>query len=225
MSAMLSIRVDKNIIVNAVRMNGIMDNAPFIANVNSVNYHHFENTGLEDKTSQLIAFIDELKMDLILTASKENQFAIVSANEINQWKVKGMDNQNVSQEIMFGKPSKAYLLKTKIDDYREYLTEISNISETESCTINRLLSTNDIDLNNRDLILPWESYYFDHLPLAVLINNLTQLENKIRLAEGEAFQLAKINTNISENAKNLGLSGLSNVGSLLLQFTWRGFFR
>ena len=192
MSSMLSITIARDVLENAVSINTIMDNSPYyelkrgLFIQNGGNKEKAEQ--IQDKTNELLSYIDKLKKELILVASEKNQPAIIQGNTINMWDLEGLDEYDKINDILIGYENngKAKALKQKIDKYKSIL--LSNLEdEPVSATfINDILNTEKPKAAINDFYT-WEGQNLYKFPLVFIINYLSDIQNNIRQAELETW--------------------------------------
>lgn len=137
---------------------------------------------IASKTDALNDFIQELTVDIVLRSHPENQAAMDQEGSIAFDKLDNMDEQYSVRVVIFGDegiPGKGDELKTRIDEYREFL---SGTADPELAgMINKLLDTSPREE------LPWIQYCFLQAPMIGAVNVLTNLQSNIRVAEGEVL--------------------------------------
>ncbi|MDR0713807.1 MAG: hypothetical protein LBF89_06075 [Bacteroidales bacterium] len=108
---------------------------------------------------------------------------------INDSKIEAKDNNDKPAEIMIVN-GEGTNLKKKIDDFREFVADL--VSGKDSITVNSIqksLSTADRPPDKRgDPPVPWETAYFEHLPLIAVVTNLTKFQSDVRNVEAEITQ-------------------------------------
>ena len=104
---------------------------------------------VKNKTQELINFIDTLKQELILATDGEK--ARKFTGKLSEYKLDGRENTDIGTRLLWGSEEtkgKGYVLKDKIEKYKNELVEI--LSETENgrsmiSTIEGMLNTDDTD--------------------------------------------------------------------------------
>lgn len=135
---------------------------------------------LAEKTDHLIMEINQLKRALIIEVSNDNNEAINEESGIDIYKVTGRDNRSVSSQVMMGE-NRALELKQSIDDYKNFLNEITE--DQQVAFIDKYLDTDDYEWDGN--IYSWGEVHFEGVMLVWAINYLTSLEFRVRMVEDE----------------------------------------
>jgi len=135
---------------------------------------------LAEKTDHLVTEINRVKEALVLEVSKDNEEAVNTESGIDIYRVKGKDNRNVSTQVMIV-GNKALELKQSIDEYKEFLNEITD--NQQIAFIDKYLNTDDLDWEGNKYT--WEEIHFEGAILVWAINHLTSLEFRVRMVEDE----------------------------------------
>ncbi|MFC2129385.1 gliding motility protein GldM [Bacteroidota bacterium] len=138
------------------------------------------------RSDELYEFLNECKIEIV---SAKQPDAVVD-NEVDLDIVKVLDDNNVPGEIMITK-GKGAELKGKIEEYREYLDELIG----QDSAFAPLLEAIHINLDTHDHkpekageeAHPWESYNFEHLPLAGVITRLSAIQANVRNVESDVI--------------------------------------
>ena len=187
MDAMMAVNVSKDVIDDTMLVNDHY--TLLIAYYQESTQDHLSDldsadltTGrmLAEKTDQLIAEINQLKEALVMEVSKDNDKAVSKESGVDIYRVKGRDNWNVSSQVMIGE-NRALDLKHSIDDYRDFLNEITK--NQQAAFIDKYLNTDDFEWEGH--VYSWEEIHFEGAMLVWAINHLTSLEFRVRMVEDE----------------------------------------
>ncbi len=141
---------------------------------------------VQEKTSELYEFLNECKVEIV---SVKDPDAIIDG-QVDLDLVKVKDNNNTPGEVMITK-GKGKELKLMIDDYREYLEELIGQDSTFAPLLEAILgnlSTHDHPAKKAGQeAAPWESYNFEHLPLAGVITRLSAIQADVRNVESDVL--------------------------------------
>jgi gliding motility-associated protein GldM len=141
---------------------------------------------VREKSQSLYDFLHESKKEIVIRSEGAGTDAIVD-NTIDMRKVKGKDNNNVPAEIMILN-GKGKEVRQQMADYREYLVSLIDDKENYGAIVSSLqsgLNTEDPPPDKKGVAHSWESYYFEHLPLASVITLLSKMQSDVRNAESE----------------------------------------
>jgi hypothetical protein len=135
---------------------------------------------LAERTDHLVTEINQLKEALVMEVSKDNVEAVSKESGVDIYKVIGKDNRNVSSQVMIG-GNRALDLKQSIDDYKDFLNEITGNQQVDF--IDKYLNTDDFDWEGNTY--SWEEIHFGGAMLVWAINHLTSLEFRVKMVEDE----------------------------------------
>ena len=140
------------------------------------------------RADELFEYIQDLKLDIILTAEGEDTEAIIG-REIDIEKVKKIDENNIPSEILIGSDEngQANDLRALINDYRAFLVEMidgKNMAIDES--VMESLNTDDGE-DTSGAPERWENHTFQALPLVAVITILSKLQVDTRNAETDVL--------------------------------------
>lgn len=144
------------------------------------------------RTEELIDYIQDLKIEIITANGQgDPEDGVVDENkEIYGEHIAGKDKPDIPHHILIGEfNGKAYDLKDKIVEYREYLLGL--IDEESVATYHSIetnLNTDDPPKNEEGEKKSWEVKYFAHMPIAAVMPLLTKIQLDIRNSEAEAVQ-------------------------------------
>ncbi len=142
---------------------------------------------VKQKSNELYEFINLCKSEIVI---KKDEDAIIDG-EVHLAEVKSKDDQNIPAEIMLVK-RRGTELKTKIEEYREFLLSMIDDPETYATTVEAIEKTLSTEVpehlyhNKKKGETPtWESTYFEFLPLASVITLLSKMQGDVRNVEAE----------------------------------------
>lgn len=143
---------------------------------------------VKERSNELFDFMQDLKIEIILTAEKEGTEA-VKGREIFVDHIKIIDDNNIPSEILIGSDEngKANDLRALINDYREFLIETidgENISVEGS--VMESLNTDEAKAPDGS-VERWENNTFHALPLVAVITILSKLQVDVRNAETDVL--------------------------------------
>ena len=150
---------------------------------------------VREKSQELYDFMQESKKEIVIKAEGENTQAVVG-DQVDIRYVNAKDNNNVPGEIMILN-KKGTELREKIKNYREFLVSLVDDKENYAAIVASIesgLDTADPPPDKKGVAHPWESLYFEHLPLASVITILSKMQSDVRNAESEMvnFLLSQI---------------------------------
>ncbi len=150
---------------------------------------------VREKSQELYDFMQECKKEIVVRAEGEDTEAIVD-NQVDIRYINAKDNNNVPGEIMILN-KKGEELRGKIKGYREYLINLIDDKDNYAAIVSSIesgLDTSDPPPDNKGVAHPWESLYFEHLPLASVVTILSKMQSDVRNAESEIlnFLLSQI---------------------------------
>jgi gliding motility-associated protein GldM len=148
---------------------------------------------VKKKSDEVFDFIQDLKVEIItvLGQGSAEDGVVTEDGEINNENIEGKDNTDAPSQVLIGPNAdgKAFDLKDKIKDYRDFL--ISLVNEKDISVIHSLetnLETKDPPKTEDGQHKSWEVKHFEHMPLAAVMPLLTKLQVDIRNAESEIVQ-------------------------------------
>ncbi|HAF27971.1 MAG TPA: gliding motility protein GldM [Bacteroidales bacterium] len=145
------------------------------------------------RSEELFKYIQDLKIE-ILTVNGQGDpedGVINEEREINNEHILGKDKSDVPGQVLIGSSlnGKAFDLKKKIIEYREYL--VSLIDENDERIIHSIelnLETEDPPPSKDGQRKEWEIHHFEGMPLAAVFPLLTKMQLDVRNAEAETVQ-------------------------------------
>ncbi|MBN2519156.1 MAG: hypothetical protein JXB17_01520, partial [Bacteroidales bacterium] len=184
MSALLALNVSKSVLDNAVVVGEIIDISDYYTYKNEIEKKTTENNQAIDimnRTNKLLDIIDDIKIEIILNITENNNMAIDENKKIILGKIIGKDNKDAVLNILL-REGKASLIKKEIENYKTYILSIIGNSNAELVLFcNQVLNTQPKIIQEKQI--PWEIFNFENLHLIFAINKLTEIENNIKLAE------------------------------------------
>jgi hypothetical protein len=151
--------------------------------------------GLKEKADQICSLIQSAKLEIVTGENEENKEAISNENHIDFWEVRGKASGNEVYRVMFGenRKGKATELRLMLESFKESALNLSQ-DETTRSFINSGLSL-DLDKERDDGNFPkerdyvnWEESRFLYFPLILAANNMSQIEELVRLIELEVLR-------------------------------------
>ncbi len=143
---------------------------------------------VKNKAQELIKYVQDLKLEVIKVAEKETSAAIDGENVLPKYIGKKGD-LNAGPQVLIGseRNGKAYDLKNKIIDFREYVLSIIDENKAPQLveSINNILNTEDPEPEPKKAAQTWETARFDHLPLVAVFPQLTKVQVDILNIEAE----------------------------------------
>lgn len=148
---------------------------------------------VKKKADELIRYIQDLKLEVILTAEKEKSKAIVDEGEgqkgVNPKHIAKKGDLNIGGQVLIGaeRNGKAFELKKKIISFREYVLSIVDpeIAPQLVESITNILNTDDPPHEKSKSVHTWETARFDHLPLVAVFPQLTKAQVDVLNIEAE----------------------------------------
>ncbi|MEN8203964.1 MAG: hypothetical protein ABFS28_15300 [Bacteroidota bacterium] len=150
---------------------------------------------LKNEADQICYFIQSLKLDIVKGEHEQNQEAINDKQQIDFWKVRGKASGNEVYHIMFGenRSGKAEELRRMLEAYKANALALCQDGTTRRY-INAGLSL-DLDKERDEGNFPkeknyvnWEESRFLYFPLILAANNLSHIEEMVRMIELEVIR-------------------------------------
>ena len=142
---------------------------------------------VREKSDHLFKYIEDFKVKIIKMADGKdaNDSAYVS-------QIKAKDNQDkVSEYALTLKHG--YELKKNIEDYRNFLIQLSNNNPSKVRLYQTIFSTTT-ERNSK----PWTDAMFENMPLSAVVTILTKFQNDIRSTESDIIEYLKSQTDASD---------------------------
>lgn len=143
---------------------------------------------VKERADEAFNIIQSLKIEIIVEAEGEETEAVVG-NEVFIDHVEKIDENNIPSQILIGanEDGKAYMLKSLINDYREFLiATLDGTSVSVEESLRKSLNTDDKKDESGETVR-WENATFQALPLVAVITILSKLQVDIRNAETEVI--------------------------------------
>jgi len=141
---------------------------------------------VQSKTDALYEFLNECKVEIV--SVKDEDAIVDGVVDLDLVKVK--DDNNTPGEIMITK-GKGAELKVMIEDYRHYLEEMISHDSAFAPLMEAIqgnLDTHDHPAEKAgEQAHPWESYNFEHLPLAGVVTQLSAIQANVRNVESDVL--------------------------------------
>jgi len=142
---------------------------------------------VKSKSDELFNYIEKFKVDIIKLAD------VKEANDSAYVKqVKNKDNLDKAGEYGLLKGN-GKILKQKINDYSNFLVQLSEGNQTKINMYKSIFSTN----KSRDG-KSWEYSMFEMMPIAAVVTILTKYQSDVRASEAEIVQFLKAQTDASD---------------------------
>ena len=143
---------------------------------------------IRQKTYELFDYIQDLKVQTIITAEKEKSEALVGDKQIDAKKIGKKGDTNVSGRFFLADGNgKAYELKKKIIEYREFMLKQVDPEYAGALvqSINTILNTDDPTEIKGKTPHTWETTRFDHVPVVAVFPQLTKMQLDVLNVEAE----------------------------------------
>jgi len=148
---------------------------------------------VKKRSDELFEYIQDLKKEIITDNGQGDieDGVITAEGEIINKNIEGKDGSDAPSRVLIGPnmDGKAFELKDKIQEYREYL--VSLVDEDDLAVINSLetnLETKEPPPSKDGTQKKWEVYHFAHMPLAAVMPILTKMQLDVRNAEAETVE-------------------------------------
>ncbi|MCL2098759.1 MAG: gliding motility protein GldM [Bacteroidales bacterium] len=143
---------------------------------------------IANEAKALFQYIQDIKVELVLSGDGKKSKAINENNEIDPEKIDALSDTDVSDRIMIGNKitGKAYELRTKITAFRELVLQNVNPQTTLYQSASELLKTEDGHSKDGDA-RSWEVGMFAGVPLIAAVTNLSKLQLDVYNSESEAI--------------------------------------
>ncbi len=152
-------------------------------------------TQVVGETDKLYNYIDSLKLLIVKTADGED-------GDVNN--IRNRDNTDAAGQVMLPPTgNRGKILKTRIDQYRQYVTSFLDDPEKRK-NLETALSTVPPKSKNEEMSKKtWEESMFDNMPCIAAVTLLTKLQNDVRYAEGEVLNQMLTNIDLGDLRVNL----------------------
>jgi len=205
LTAMLALNVSKEAVDAFKKVDqGLTKTVANYEKKNNLSYEEFERAfsenptkagpwrnkaiAVKERADEVFEFIQDLKLQIIITAEGEDSPAI-EGREVIIEEVKRIDENNIPSEILIGadENGRANDLRALINEYREFLIETvdgGSISVEES--VRESLNTDDGRATDGS-VERWENNTFQALPLVAVITIMSKLQVDVRNAETDVL--------------------------------------
>jgi len=150
---------------------------------------------LKTEADQICSFIQSLKLDIVRGEHEQNMEAINDEQQIDYWKVRGKASGNEVYHVLFGEDrrGKAEELRKMLESYKADALALCH-DEITRAYIDAGLSL-DLDKardegnfpKDRDYV-NWMESRFLYFPMIMAANNLSHIEEMVRLVELEVIR-------------------------------------
>lgn len=143
---------------------------------------------IKAKAKDIYDYVQALKIEVVKAAEGEDTPAIVDGVVFSE-KIESKSDLDVGGKVLIGleKSGKAFELKRKIVDFREYI--VGQIDPDKGAelisSINGILNTDDPPVKEDGTHNSWESARFEHIPLVSVMPQLTKVQVDILNTEAE----------------------------------------
>ncbi len=150
---------------------------------------------LKAEADQICSLIQSAKLEIVTGENEDNNEAIGNEDQIDFWQVSGRASGNEVYQVMFGdnRKGKATEMRLLLESYKESALNLSQ-NETTRSFIESALGL-DLDEARDNGSFPkekdnvnWEESRFLYFPLILAANNLSQIEELVRLIELEVLR-------------------------------------
>jgi gliding motility-associated GldM-like protein len=192
---LISVKSSKNVMMEFVQVNEeIASQSNILEEINTSYYVELEKEDstyyellaqFKEKSDELTAYIDDLKIGLIQFSEKVNR---EEAEQLikDQKYIKNKDNGDVPLFVMIGENEngKAFTLKNKLQEYHLFVKNNFSHVIDPSDNLLKLISTEDpTDIYGKKH--SWENYYFYHQSVISSISNLELIQRNVLLVESD----------------------------------------
>ncbi|HPI46011.1 MAG TPA: GldM family protein, partial [Tenuifilaceae bacterium] len=143
---------------------------------------------IKAKAREIYDYVQNLKVEIVKASEGDETPAIVD-NIVLSEKIEAKSDLDVAAKVLIGLEGsgKAYELKRKIIDFREYVVKQIDPEKGAELikSINGILDTRDPEKKDDGTHNTWESARFEHIPLISVIPQLTKVQVDILNTEAE----------------------------------------
>ena len=139
---------------------------------------------MEVKTAsdRFFDYVQKFKDDMVLLADGNKAIKNAKVSDIGK-----KDDTNIPSQYAINEGNAA-ILKEAINQYREFLINVTGDTQAFDAELRRTFVTDD-GQNAEGETISWENMIFHEMPMCASITVLTKLQNDIRHCEGKAVQL------------------------------------
>jgi gliding motility-associated protein GldM len=235
LTAMLALNVSAEVVDAFAKIERGLDQTVIITNIKNENtLKFFENAVAElgqkavesrdkaklarDKTTEIIDYVRDLKIELIKVADGDETNAIKDGR-IYADSIKKMDDLNVANQVLLGvnDNGKAYDLHKKVLEYKEFILTnvVGNHPEIETF-INELLDFSNPKKGITD-VRDWETFTFNSTPLISAIALLSKIQ--VDILNSESYVLEYLRSRIGKDDLKISNveAAVSNPNGMILK--------
>jgi len=143
---------------------------------------------IKTKASEIYDYVQNLKIEIVKSSEGEDTPAIDGKNVISE-KIENKSDLDKAAKILIGLEGsgKAFELKRKIIDFREYIVKQIDPEKGAELikSINGILNTDDPPVKEDGTYNSWESARFEHIPLISVMPQLTKVQVDVLNTEAE----------------------------------------
>jgi len=143
---------------------------------------------IKAKSREIYDYVQDLKIEVVKASEGEETPAIEGRTVISE-KIEAKSDLDKAAKILIGLEGngKAFELKRKIVDFREYVVKQIDTDKGAELikSINGILNTDDPPVKEDGTHNSWESARFEHIPLISVIPQLTKVQVDILNTEAE----------------------------------------
>jgi gliding motility-associated protein GldM len=148
---------------------------------------------VKEQADAIFDYVETLKVEVIDAAGGRNE----------KNKLVKADNTSIAQNwlvspVETGGKGKGRELKSRIGDFRAFLTGMTIDNEFLTSLINTSLSTEKEKIESSDLPVDWEVAKFGEFPLAAVVAFLTEIQGNIRTSESQTIEYLQFNIGKSD---------------------------
>ena len=157
--------------------------------------------GVAEETQKLYQYIQDLKIELVITGDGKKTKAIADDKMVNPMLIGALEDTDASSRLMIGDKNsgEAFGLREKLKVYRDFVT--ANIDPQRGASvinsIEELLKTDDGFTKDGET-RSWEVGMFDGVPLIAAVTNLTKMQLDLYNVESEAITFFAKEVNASD---------------------------
>ena len=134
---------------------------------------------VKQRSDEFFDYVQKFKDDMVFLVDGKKAKPNARVSELGK-----QDDTNVPQRYAI-EEGNALILKNKINEYREFLIQITGDTKALDEELRRTFNTED-GQNAEGETISWEDMIFHEMPMCASITILTKLQNDIRHCEGEA---------------------------------------
>jgi len=208
LTAMLALNVSKEAVKAFMKVDkGLTLTVENYAKKNNLIYEEFNRAAAENPTKagpfktkafavkeradELFDYIQDLKIEIIKKADRDENTPAVAGTTIDIEKVKRYDENNVPSEILVGanENGKGYALKAAINEYRDFLISTLEGKHPDAEESLRTMLNTDDAKNEDGEMEPWVNLTFQTLPVVGATALLSKMQVDVRNAETEVLNI------------------------------------